>query len=344
MISIIIPVYNSEATLEVCLKHIFLQTYTDYEVIVVDDGSIDNSKEIAKKFSCKLIESDKNNGAAAARNRGVKEAKGEIVCFTDSDCLVPEDWLEKISKNFENRNIGAVGGGYAYSAGKSEIEKFAFLELAYRRKDFPEYVSCAVSNNLACRKEIFEKLGGFPEYFKGAGMEEIVFTYALSKKYKIVWDKENGVGHYFYNKLLDYLKQQYTFAFRAALVTVFVPSISSVEIFKHKKKFYQLLSFLFSVFLLIIFLFLFENNSILFIILLMILSLLLTSFHYNFFYKDFFSFISLKYKKISYKDFEFEQYMGFRNIVWIIGFVCGTVTGFYRKNKDLSKVWLETYK
>ncbi|MBI5417120.1 glycosyltransferase family 2 protein [Candidatus Poribacteria bacterium] len=343
MISVIIPVYNSESTLENCLNNIFMQNYTDYEVIVVDDYSKDNSKEISLKFNCKLIELDKNKGAAAARNRGVKEAKGEIICFTDSDCLVPKDWLNKIVKHFEDKDVGAVGGGYSYSAGNSDIEKFAFLELAYRRKDFQKYVHAAVSNNFACRKDIFEKLGGFPEYFKGAGMEEIVFTFALSRKYKILWDKDNGVGHFFHDNLKDYLKQQYSFAYRAALVTVFIPAITSIEIFRHRNNFLQLLSsLLLTIFLLT--LFFFSNSP--YVITLMLLFFLL----FIFFNNDFIRFIDKDEPNFIYK-YIFKYLSSnnipliyLRNIVWIMGFVTGIGAGLKHKKKDLSKVWLETYK
>ncbi|MDD5773567.1 MAG: glycosyltransferase family A protein [bacterium] len=332
MISIIIPVYNSASTLEDCLDHIFKQEYIDYEVIVVDDGSTDRSAGIASEFKLKLIPMCRNKGAGAARNRGAREAKGDILCFTDSDCIVPPDWLLKIAGQFDDKNTGAVGGGYAFSAGNSVLEIFAHLELVYRRSGFPKFVSAAVSNNLACRKEIFEKLGGFPEYFTGAGMEEIVFTFALSRKYKLIWDSSNGVGHYFCDKIKNYLKQQYIFAYRAALVTVFIPAISSVEIFRHKNNILQPLSFYLSHFFLLLSVFSIKYG-ILFILFLFLM--FLSNLNFLLFIR----------KKISLFSFwKVLVYIYIRNFAWSAGFITGIAAGILRRKRDLSRIWLETYK
>ena len=98
MISIIVPVYNVEEYLEECLTSIQHQTFTDIEVILVNDGSTDRSKEICERFCqqdsrFKLI-NQKNQGASVARNRGVKESIGEYIMFVDSDDVVKENIVE----------------------------------------------------------------------------------------------------------------------------------------------------------------------------------------------------------------------------------------------------------
>ena len=89
MISIIIPVYNSESTLERCLNSIVRQTYNDLEVIVIDDGSKDESLKIINSFNSridnlKIIRQD-NSGVSVARNNGIQSAKGEYGLFLDRD-------------------------------------------------------------------------------------------------------------------------------------------------------------------------------------------------------------------------------------------------------------------
>ena len=82
--SIIIPVYDVEKYIKKCLDSVFNQTYNNYEVIVVNDGTKDNSMEIVKNYNVITI-NQKNQGLSMARNNGVKKAKGEYLLFLDSD-------------------------------------------------------------------------------------------------------------------------------------------------------------------------------------------------------------------------------------------------------------------
>lgn len=102
LISVNIPVYNGEKTLKDCLNSVINQTYKNYDVIVIDNNSIDKTKEIIEDFQKEnkkikyLFESQKGRGAA--RNAGINHSQGEIIAMTDSDCIVPPDWLENLTK------------------------------------------------------------------------------------------------------------------------------------------------------------------------------------------------------------------------------------------------------
>ena len=103
MISIIIPAYQHAKEIEHCLKSIFNQTFTDYEIIVVNDGSTDNVLEVLEKYKSvpsrriKIINQE-NKGAAAARNRGFKESGGDFILFCDADMVLNSKMLEKLLK------------------------------------------------------------------------------------------------------------------------------------------------------------------------------------------------------------------------------------------------------
>ena len=99
--SIIIPVYNVEKYLGKCLESIKNQTYKDYEVIIVNDGTKDNSMDIAKKYDFKII-NQKNQGLSAARNTGVKNATGDYLLFVDSDDYLEKDLLKELNKSLKN--------------------------------------------------------------------------------------------------------------------------------------------------------------------------------------------------------------------------------------------------
>ena len=100
MISVIVPVYNVEKYLEECLDSIQNQTYSNIEIILVNDGSTDNSKEICEKY-CKqdsrfLLINQENQGLSAARNKGVEISTGEYIVFVDSDDIIKTNYLEKL--------------------------------------------------------------------------------------------------------------------------------------------------------------------------------------------------------------------------------------------------------
>lgn len=105
-ISIIVPVYNVEMYLCRCVDSILNQTFKDYELILIDDGSSDNSSQIcdmyAKKYDVIQVIHKKNEGVASARNIGIKESKGKYIMFCDSDDYVSPFWCENFMK-YENR-------------------------------------------------------------------------------------------------------------------------------------------------------------------------------------------------------------------------------------------------
>ena len=100
MVSVIIPIYNCEKYLNECISSVLGQTYKDFELILVDDGSTDNSLnicyEFAKKDSRIIVIHQENGGVSSARNKGLKNAKGEFITFVDSDDYVENDWLKML--------------------------------------------------------------------------------------------------------------------------------------------------------------------------------------------------------------------------------------------------------
>ena len=110
--SIIIPTYNGADKLNKCLEHIskLKRTKNGFEVIVIDNGSTDNTKEVAQKYDFVRYFYDKNPGLHTGRHLGAKEAKGEIVCYLDDDSFVDPNWLVEIEKTFSNPSVKIVGG------------------------------------------------------------------------------------------------------------------------------------------------------------------------------------------------------------------------------------------
>ena len=99
--SIIVPVYNVEEYIDDCLKSIFNQSFKDFEVIVVNDGTKDNSMDIVKNYDVKVINQE-NAGLSDARNTGVKSSTGEYLLFIDSDDYIEKDLLKNINNNLKD--------------------------------------------------------------------------------------------------------------------------------------------------------------------------------------------------------------------------------------------------
>ncbi len=124
LISVIIPVYNREKHLKKCLDIITNQTYKNLEVIVVNDGSSDSSMDIARKFSVKIIEHQKNRGLAAARNTGIDNAKGKYIHFMDDDDEINANFYENLLKASEETNADMTASGVIHQKAKGKTQIF----------------------------------------------------------------------------------------------------------------------------------------------------------------------------------------------------------------------------
>ena len=126
MISVIIPMYNAEKYVEKCLKSIINQTYRDLQIIIVNDGSKDNSQaiceEIAKTDKRMILINTENKGAGSARNTGIENAQGEYISFIDSDDYVCPDYYERLLHMIENTGADIAVGRYARISEHDEMK------------------------------------------------------------------------------------------------------------------------------------------------------------------------------------------------------------------------------
>lgn len=124
LVSIIVPVYNSQRTIERCLTSILEQTYRNLEIIVVDDGSTDNSVQIINKYKVDgriHLVSKKNGGVSSARNTGLSIAKGDFIQFVDSDDYLSSNMTERLVTLITTNNCDLVICGYKYINGNREL-------------------------------------------------------------------------------------------------------------------------------------------------------------------------------------------------------------------------------
>lgn len=194
--SVIVPFYNDYRRLEKVVQSLRKQTFSKegFEIILVDDGS---TRKIPGKFSdfiksvpkpgIKIVCLRKNKGSYAARNEGIKNARGEILIFTDSDCLPRRRWLESFDKAFKNASSD-VAGFY----GKTITEK-TDVAYPYPYKIAPcghQFVAC----NVAYKVSILKKVGGFDSRFRSRGDSELGRR-IIKESYKVEYAPKAVVFH-----------------------------------------------------------------------------------------------------------------------------------------------------
>jgi glycosyltransferase involved in cell wall biosynthesis len=215
MISIIIPVYNAEKNIIPLLEGLNLQTRQDFEVIIVDDGSTDDSKELAEKnkirfnYTLSLI-TQPNAGPAKARNVGVENAKGDIIIFLDSDCLTPPDWIEEMVRPLIG-NVAGCNSGYQTKNSESLVARYIGYEIARRHERLTkDNIDSVGSYSASFIKNIFLKAGGFNTDYRTASGEDFDLSFNIHKLgYRLVFTDATFVFHYHPDTLCKFLKQQF---------------------------------------------------------------------------------------------------------------------------------------
>ena len=180
----VVPTHDRAAWLQRCIAHVLFQTYAHYEVIVVDDGSEDGTPALLRlHFRQVLCLSQPQRGPAAARNRGIAAARGDVVALTADDCLVPPDWLARLAEGLRSAPEAAGAGGYRIpAAGLAESSAFSRYEqwrLAQRYQSFRDArlggaeTPVGAAHNVAYRRAVLEEACGFDERFSyPAGEDE----------------------------------------------------------------------------------------------------------------------------------------------------------------------------
>jgi glycosyltransferase involved in cell wall biosynthesis len=222
-VSVIIPVRNEADKIEQCLKAIFSQSYSPYEVIVVDGHSTDGTIERAKNFPVKILSEDFGNRAGACQV-GIENAQGEYVAFTDADCVPSTEWLGMLLKEFNHQIVG-VGGGLR-SVGDSLWEKSINLafstflgsaqSLQGRFFENSRFVDSISGSNSIYRKEDILRVGGFRT--KLAGAEDLELNQRLLQIGKLLYTPKALVIHSHSWTLKEFAKKMYRYGKERGIV------------------------------------------------------------------------------------------------------------------------------
>lgn len=178
-VSVVIPVFNDPERLKICLEALEHQTYPKnlYEVIVVDNGSDQRIENVVTQFSQAIATYEDYPGSYAARNKGISLAKGEVIAFTDADCIPATDWLEKgVANLLRVPNCGLVAGKVNLFFNNPDqptaVELFEVINYWRTQKTAIEKYKYGATANVFTFKSVIKKIGCFDKKIKSCGDQE----------------------------------------------------------------------------------------------------------------------------------------------------------------------------
>jgi O-antigen biosynthesis protein len=219
-VSVVVCAYNAERTMEACLASLEVLNYPNYEVIVVNDGSKDRTLAIAEGFHyCRVI-SQENRGLSVARNVGAAAADGEIVAYTDSDCVADPDWLTYLVARMEEGGLAACGGPNfpppedALVPAAVAVSPGGPTHVLISDEVAEHIAGC----NMAFRRDALLALGGFDPRYRAAGDDVDICWRFQDAGHTIGFSPAAIVWHFRRNTVRAYLNQQRGYGKAEALV------------------------------------------------------------------------------------------------------------------------------
>ena len=225
-LSIIVPVLNGANHINNLMNSLVNINYpkNKYEILIVDNESMDRTVELIKRSQRKIpqlkLYFEKRKSSYAARNTGIMNSKGEIIVFTDADCIANINWLNNIVKSFSENSVGCVAGEILSPKWNNIVEEY------YARKDImcqrntlnSAFLPYPMTANVAYRKEIFDKIGYFDEELISGGDADFAWRMQLETEYKIVYDQNAIVIHKHRSNMKSLFKQQFSYGYGSVLL------------------------------------------------------------------------------------------------------------------------------
>lgn len=199
-VSVIIPTYNSEDTIAECISAVLAEATDGVEVLVVDDGSTDATREIVTGMDCRLITLERNSGPAEARNTGADQARGDILFFIDSDVILAKGALSLIDRHYrqEPDEAAAVGMYAKKPANEGLFHHYMALWRYFTwTHPTPRSFSFFIASCGTIRREVFVEMGGFDTAYRGAEVEDYEFGHRLAARHSITLLPDLQGAHHF---------------------------------------------------------------------------------------------------------------------------------------------------
>lgn len=226
--SVVVCSYNGAQRIKSCLSSLLNLNYPDYEILVVDDGSTDNTSEVVREYEAVRLIQTEHAGLSAGRNRGAREARGEIIAYTDDDCQPDSEWLHWLAHAFTKGGWDACGGPNLPPRSADMLHGADGMideVVVASAPGAPSHVLVSDNEaehlpgcNLAVRKSVWQAVGGFRERYRIAG-DDVDFCWRLQEAgLRLGFSAAAFVWHRRRTNLWGYFKQQYQYGKAEALL------------------------------------------------------------------------------------------------------------------------------
>jgi GT2 family glycosyltransferase len=218
-VSVVVCTYNGAQTLRECLGALVALEYPDFEVIVVDDGSTDETAAIASEYPVRLIQTE-NQGLGAARNVGIAAASGELIAFVDDDAWPDPDWLTYLAAEFQRTPHAGIGGPNVPPPGNELVAASVAnapggpIHVLLTDRQAEHIPGC----NMAFRKDCLDAVGGFDSRFRVAGDDVDICWKVNSRGWSLGFSPAAMVWHRRRNSVRTFLRQQFQYGRAEALL------------------------------------------------------------------------------------------------------------------------------
>ncbi|MCC7519806.1 MAG: glycosyltransferase [Verrucomicrobiae bacterium] len=209
-VSVIVCSYNGARTLEACLTSLLQMDYPDFEVILVDDGSTDSTEQIVRDFPKVRYLKQENLGLSVARNVGLRAARGEIIAYTDSDCMADKDWLYYLVGTLEQGGFAAAGGPNVSPPAQNWVQACVAASpgqpshVLIDDMEAEHIPGC----NMAFHRWALELIGGFDPEYRKAGDDVDLCWRLMQRGHRIGFSPSAIVWHHRRFNVRAYLRQQ----------------------------------------------------------------------------------------------------------------------------------------
>jgi len=214
-VSVIVPVYNGERTIGNCIKSLLSLNYpsSKIEIIIVDNNSKDATRSVIQEFPVISLVEDRIQSSYAARNTGLKKSKGEIIAFTDSDCIADKDWVLKAVECFQDENVGCVAGRIEGYSPSNYIEEYLIRNRYLSQEETTLkhwYLPYAQTANAVYRRAVIDAIGIFEERWVSAGDTDLTWRMLLHTRYRLLYCKDSLIYHVHRSTLKGLFNQRKT--------------------------------------------------------------------------------------------------------------------------------------
>jgi glycosyltransferase involved in cell wall biosynthesis len=212
-VSVVVPFYASQKHIAACVESLLAQEGVGgpVEIILVDNGSRDRSASVVSRYAGVTVLQEPEPGAYAARNTGIRVATGEVIAFTDADCVAGRYWLRAVLDGMADPTVGILVGRCNYPARSSPLLRllgaYENAKAAYVIERCPRSYHFAYANNMAVRAAVFREIGPFKPWARAADSELVHRLAALRPDLRLAYAPAMQVTHMEFLRVRDRIRR-----------------------------------------------------------------------------------------------------------------------------------------